>query len=187
MKLIFTVLMLLSNITMAQTTILLDQKTGKTEFVAVGNPGFLKINGHGLGPKGEIKIQTENAKKTLSGDLEIDLTSLDTGMKLRNTHMKEKYLEVATYPKAKLTILNQVLASEWDIANPNIKQQKLKAQLEIHGQKKDVEVNYEISKGLQLSAEFEIKITDFKIDIPSFMGVTVADKVQVKVNSKLRH
>lgn len=169
----------------SQEKVKLVPKNGRTEFLAVGNPGFLKINGHGKGPQGEITIQSEEQVKTLNGEIEIDLKSLDTGMELRNTHMKDKYLEVGTYPKAKLTIKDQKIPSAWNPSSPELKKQKLKAQLRIHGQTKDVDVEYQISKTKQLDATFEMKISDFKIDIPSFMGVTVADKVTVKVNSKL--
>lgn len=187
MKKIAALILILPCMSFAQTKVLLDKSAGKTEFIAVGNPGFLKINGHGSGPKGEVMVLSRENQKTLNGTLEIDLNSLDTGMKLRNTHMKEKYLEVETYPKAILRINNQSLNPSWNIAKPALKKQKLKAELEIHGEKKEVDVEYDISKSMQLTAAFEIKITDFKIPIPSFMGVTVADKVQVKINSKLKN
>jgi polyisoprenoid-binding protein YceI len=187
MKRLAALLMFLPCISFAQTKVTLDKSEGKTEFIAIGNPGFLKINGHGSGPKGQVTVLSKDDKNTLNGVLEIDLNSLDTGMKLRNTHMKEKYLEVETYPSAILRITNQSLVPGWDVTQPVLKKQKLKAELEIHGEKKEIEVNYDISKAMQLSAAFEIKITDFKIPIPSFMGVTVADKVQVKINSKLKN
>ena len=38
----------------------------------------------------------------------------------------------------------------------------------------------------RLKAKFNIKITDFNIEIPSFMNVTVADNVDVSIESKLQ-
>ncbi len=175
------IVLLLSSSVFASTELSLEAPKGKTEFLAVGNPGFLKIHGKGKGPQGQLKIDNE----ILKGEIEIDLTKLDTGMSLRNTHMKDKYLEVKTYPKAKLIIDNYKMPTGWNIEKPSIKSQKMPAVIEIHGQKKPVEVTYNVDSKRKIKAEFEVTISDFGIEIPSFMGVTVADKVNVKIQSEL--
>jgi polyisoprenoid-binding protein YceI len=158
----------------------LDKSKGKIEFLAVGNPGFLKINGKGAAPKGDLQVEGNKVK----GELELDLSSLDTGMSLRNKHMKEKYLEVGKYPKAILIIKDQALPKTFSLGT-ELKDQKLNAELKMHNKSQPVIVTYSIDATGSLNAEFEIKITDYGIDLPSFMGVTVADKVTIKVNSKL--
>lgn len=170
------------NATAAVKKLTLDEALGKTQFLAVGNPGFLKINGKGKGPKASLEI----IDNKLNGTFEIDLASLDTGMALRNTHMKEKYLQIDKYPKAILTLKDQTLPEAWSFEKPELKSQKAKGILEIHGQKKPIEVSYNINKGKKIDAEFEMKISDFSIEIPSFMGVTVADKVKVQVESEIK-
>lgn len=181
-KVLISISLFISTYSMASTTFSLESVKGKTEFLAVGNPGFLKIHGKGSGPAGLLSVE----KDILTGEIEIDLTKLDTGMSLRNTHMKDKYLEVKTYPKAKLIIDSYKLPVGWTLAAPELNSKKLKAMLEIHGQKKPVEVSYTIASTGKVNAEFEVKISDFGIMVPSFMGVTVADTVNVKIQSELQ-
>lgn len=181
MKKCILLMLFLPTIAFANVKVKFDEKVGKTEFLAVGNPGFLKINGTGKGPKGSVEVN----KNLLSGTFEIDLNQLETGMKLRNDHMKDKYLEVKKFPTAKLIIEDSQLPQVWTLETPELKNQKLKGFIEMHGQKKPVVVECDINKSGLVNAKFELKITDYKIDIPSFMGVTVADKVTVQVETKL--
>lgn len=167
----------------ASTKLKMEEQKGKIEFLAIGNPGFLKINGKGNGPQAEFEIKDN----TLNGKFEIDLKTLDTGMNLRNSHMKEKYLQVDKYPKAILSVENQKLDEGWSIDKPEIKGKKIAGHLEVHGVKKPVEVLYSLNNDKKIQAEFDIKISDFNIEIPSFMGVTVADKVTVKVESEIKN
>lgn len=152
---------------------------GETQFLAVGNPGFLKINGKGTGPSGELILDGNQ----IQGELSLDLATLDTGMNLRNQHMKDKYLETAQFPKAILKISKQSLKGPWQMGQKH--SGTLQSELLLHGQGRLIDVPFEISEDGQVSANFKLKITDFQIEIPSFMGVTVADTVDVKIQTHL--
>lgn len=182
MKSLILALSLLAVTAEAAVNIKLDEASGKTEFLAVGNPGFLKIRGKGAPAQGDLSVDEGKLKGTLT----FNLNSLDTEMELRNTHMKDKYLETKKYPTAKLIIENQKLPADWKIESPEIKDQKMNATLELHGVKKPVAVEYNINPDGTLTAKFVLKITDYDIGIPSFMGVTVAEKVDVEVQSALK-
>ncbi len=159
----------------------LEMNQGTTEFLAVGNPGFLKIRGKGKAPQGHFTIE----EGYLSGEVTVDLDSLDTGMSLRNKHMKEKYLQVSKYPKAKLIIKKYKLDPQWSMQNPKTGELTIPAEVVIHGKSKPVNVKARIDDNAKVQSDFEVQITDFNIDIPSFMGVTVADKVKVEIESNL--
>ncbi len=179
MKKLIVVLIFLTAPAFANQKLSLDQ--GKTEFLAIGKPGFLKIEGKGSAPKGTLEI----SEGKLHGQIKVDLNSLDTGMDLRNRHMKEKYLKVVDYPLATLTIKNFELPAAWTIEQPKMDEIKVPAVVNIHGQERAIEVLVSIDSKAKVFSQFEVKISDFKIEIPSFMGVTVADKVEVKVESQL--
>lgn len=153
---------------------------GKIQFEAVGRPSMVKIKGTATGPEGGFTIN----KGLLSGEMKFALNSLDTGIDLRNDHMKEKYLEVNKYPHAKLTVKDLPLPSTWSLQNAGLKDFPFKGILQLHGVEKEVSGTLNVSEKLKTEAQFEIKISDFKIDIPSYLGITVADtvKVQVSVN-----
>jgi hypothetical protein len=149
-------------------------KSGEVNFLAKGNPGFMKIEGQ--------------SSKGLSGELDsaggigsfsFDLTAIETGIELRDEHMKEKYLEVKKHPRATL-----VLKSIEGFTGVGAKSKgTFTGILTLHGVSNEVSGTYEMGER-KLLAKFPLKISDYKIDVPSWMGVTVADSVDITVTSK---
>lgn len=156
-------------------------KSGEVKFTAIGKPGFLKIRGssHASYPSGKIKVE----KNSVRGELSFELKSLDTGIDLRNEHMKEKYLEIKTYPNAKL-VLDPIAVASSDLKDMK---EKFTGELSLHGVTKKVSGNYNFSaEGKKIAANFEIKVSDFKIDIPKYLGVTVSETVQIEIDLTLK-
>lgn len=145
-------------------------KNPKVQFTAIGRPSLIKIKGENL------KLQVSKLEKD-KFEFRIFLDDFDTGIKLRNQHMKEKYLETNKYPYASL-ILSDI--SKLNLSDLN-KTNKIKAELGLHGEKHLVEVEYKNTDAKTIESNFDINLTDFKISVPSYMGVTVADKIQVHV------
>lgn len=155
---------------------------GSVEFHALGRPAMLKIVGKGVAPQGDLVVTKENA---ISGKLTLPLDSLDTGIKLRNEHMRDKYLEVAKHPAAELT-LDPVPLPELAAA-ADFKKEKIpfKGKLKLHGEEKPIDGTADIARAagkLNVKADFTIKTSDFKIETPKYMGITVAEDVKVAVN-----
>ncbi|KYG70703.1 YceI family protein [Bdellovibrio bacteriovorus] len=150
---------------------------GSVQFEAIGKPSMMKIKGQAQGPSGILTL----ADSKVQGEMNFALETLDTGIDLRNEHMKEKYLEVKKYPQAKLIIKDLSLPSSWNPQNAKLQDHPFKGLLHLHGVEKEVEGTLSISEKLKTEARFEIKISDFKIDIPSYLGIKVADVVKVQV------
>lgn len=151
---------------------------GKVEFHAVGYPSALKIHGSGEGPKGKLAI--DNGK--LSGKLSFALESLDTGIKMRNNHMKTKYLEISKYPEAALELTSVTLPSPLPTGDFAEVKLPFKGNLTLHGITKPVEGTSNCSRKadeISAAAEFWISVTDYQIPVPSFAEITMAEKVQV--------
>lgn len=145
----------------------------RVAWVAVGTPGFLRINGVGGASEGTLTT----AAGRVSGDLTVSLDSYRTGVELRDKHMKEKYLEVAKFPTAKLSLTDQPLTEG--------KESSADALLTIKGVTKPVKLTYTLT-GKALTAKFKINIKDYpSLGVPSHLGVTVADEVEVKVDATL--
>lgn len=156
---------------------------GSVQFLAVGKPAFLKIKGEAKGPTGAV----EKKGDVWTAEFQFDLSTLDTGISLRNEHMKDKYLEVGKHPKAKLQIAKLDLPADWTPTTALSKEIPFDGELEMHGVKKPVKGTAQVSSGAagaSVNAKFQLAITDFQIGIPSYAGVTVADKVDVEVNLK---
>lgn len=160
-----------------------SNNTGSTEFRATGHPHVLHVVGKGSGPSGDIHV----TDKVASGVLNFDLISLDSGIEMRDEHMKNKYLEVGKYPKAQLTIAKLQLPQEIAGKPFVITEAPFQGTLLLHGVSKPI-VGTVTLKGdgvnaLALDSKFSLKLSDFGIEIPSYAGVTIADDVQVNVVS----
>ena len=114
---------------------------------------------------------TGTAYKTANGvaaeNVTIDLSSLSTGVGLRDKHTKE-HLDVAKYPQAKL-----IKAVGHD--------GKGEALVEIHGVKQKVAGTYKI-EGNVLKAQFPIELSKVNIGNIRYMGIGVKDVVTVKID-----
>jgi polyisoprenoid-binding protein YceI len=160
--------------------------TDKSEvkFQAIGRPSLLKINGEGKGVDGQVKIDGAKA----SGLFVFDLNKLSTGIEMRDTHMKEKYLQTERYKDAKLTIDSVVLPAGWTPEKPSTGEQPFEGKLSLHGVEKPLKGTFKIDDGggagkVPVHAEFAIKLSDYSIDIPTYAGIKIADEVKVQVNA----
>jgi polyisoprenoid-binding protein YceI len=150
---------------------------GSVEALAVGKPSFIKIRGKGEPAKGELKVDGKKA----SGVFEFQVGTLDTGIDLRNEHMREKYLQVKEHPTAKLEIKDLVLNEDFNPARPKISEQAFEGELTLHGVTKPVRGKFTVGEKRDVAADFKIKLSDFNVEIPKYLGVTVADEVNVEV------
>lgn len=158
-------------------------ESGKVSFLAIGRPSFLKIRGEGSAPEAMLKIEQVKKNSTLSGTAKLTVDSFDTGIKKRNEHMKEKYLETAKYPQAEFT-LNPITLPQGFFNREYSEKLPFQGTLKLHGVEKPIQSTVEIKKSgetLQASTTFQILLQDYAIDLPSFAGITVANEVDVTV------
>lgn len=159
----------------------IDLSSGaKVEFDAIGKPAMINIKGTGAKATGALTAANNN----LVGEFIVKLKDFTTDMDLRDEHMKEKYLEVdkKDFDKAILKIDHKITtplpsSGAWE-------PQGLKGLLTLHGVTKEVPLTCKLTlkdSTANGAVDFKIKVQDFKIDIPSFAGITMADEVAVKV------
>ncbi len=154
-----------------------ETQGGAVEALVIGKPSLLKILAKGEPPRGRLTV--EGAK--VEGTFEFELTSLNSGIELRDDHMKNRYLKVNEHPKATLQIRGLRLAEEFSEERPEVGETEFTGDLTLHGVTKPVRGRFKIGEDRKVSADFKLKLTDFQIEIPSYMGITVADEVQVRV------
>jgi polyisoprenoid-binding protein YceI len=164
-------------------TLDLSKAKSNVEFLAVGHPSALKIKGTTVNSdeptlKGTFKITPTN----ISGTATYRLERLDTGIDLRTRHMKEKYLEVEKHPEGQFELTK--LPGKFTEASFKEKDVPFEGVLSLHGVKKPIKGLAQVQKKddeLNLDLSFKTKVSDFNITEASFMGITMADEVTVKV------
>lgn len=151
------------------------KKAGELNFLAVGKPAMIKIKGTGPAPMAKAII--DNNK--MSVDANLLLSELETGISLRDEHMKDKYLQVKEFPNARLKVELINLPEGFESKPTSIKDQPFQGKLTLHGKEQNISGVYSLSDSLELTANFNIKLTDFGIEIPNYLGVKVADTVAI--------
>lgn len=122
------------------------------------------------------------AGTALAGELSVDLQTLDTGIALRTQHMRENYLEVqkgAGYDKAVLSNIDVGALSQGitDGTRP------LSARFRLHGTTQPVTGRATLTRrgaAVRVEASFPVRIADYGIADPRYLGVGVGKEVVVK-------
>ena len=124
----------------------------------------------------------------VGGELAVDLKTIDTGIDLRNQHLREKYLEVAKagFDKAVLSELRLTDATGETFDGKT----GFTATLRLHGVSKPISGNAEIhhvGDAARVAASFALTLTDFGVEPPQYMGVGVGSRLAVKVTFTAAH
>ena len=131
---------------------------------------------------GEIVVDPQKQGE-LDGSLAVDLRTLQTGISLRDSHMRENYLEVQKGSGYEQATLTRIRLDGVNLAAP-IGKVGFTGVLALHGQEREVTGTADIRKageGLRVHATFPVKVSDFDIASPTYLGVGVRNEVSVAV------
>jgi polyisoprenoid-binding protein YceI len=159
----------------------LDNARATVEFFAVGWPSALKVHGKGSGLSGTIAVA---GSRVVEGRVSFALDGLATGIDLRDRHMKEQYLETARFPQATFTLAGLELSGAAAGQAFGARRVPFGGVLALHGVERPVTGEATISgeaRKVNVDAGFQVRIEDFGIATPGYLGVTLADEVKVKV------
>ena len=113
---------------------------------------------------------------------EVDLDAIDTGIGLRNRHMRENYLETDKFRftnfSGKITEVLSTGSNTYDV--------KAKGTISIHGVVKPLTITATISMNSEskynVKSMFEVKLSDFDIEVPSIMFLKLSELIKVVVD-----
>jgi polyisoprenoid-binding protein YceI len=115
----------------------------------------------------------------IGGALLVKLDTLETGIGLRDHHLRDNYLEVGKGAGYDVATLENIQVDKADGKGA------FHATLLLHGQKRQVTGTSTVHKrgdGMtHVDAEFPLKVSEFEIPKPTYLGVGVRDEIQVKV------
>ena len=116
-------------------------------------------------------------------DFSVPIRSLHFPKALMEEHFNENYMESDKYPYG---VLNGVITEGIDFTKDGTYDVTVKGTFEIHGVKQDKEVKGKLTvkngAPLNATARFDIKLSDYKIKIPSLLGANISEGVKVDVN-----
>ncbi len=153
-------------------------KKGQAEFIS--NAPLLEFKGESNYLTGLIDLE-----KNLV-DFYLDLNTLDTGIKLRNSHMRESYLKTEECPFAEFT---GQLDSPFDLELNEEQDITVTGDFTVHCVTKELTATGTIEptgEGLMVNAEWEILLKDFDIDRPGVAFYELAEEQRINISILLK-
>lgn len=124
------------------------------------------------------------APASSSVTLAVDLRSLDTGVGLRNREMRDRYLEVGKFPQA--TFKSVSVEGPASIAPNAPADIKVTGDFTLHGVTKRMTIPVRVvlipDGRIHATSSFNVKMTEFGINVPRNVLVTVNDEVPVRLD-----
>ena len=117
------------------------------------------------------------------GSFSVDLRTLDTGIDLRNEHLRNSYLEVAKGDGFEKAVFSDISLGEVDPETFQ-GQTSFTGTFLLHGVKRTITGRAEIHRSptsVRVEANFPVTLADYGIAKPQYLGIGVKNQVQVKV------
>lgn len=110
---------------------------------------------------------------------EVQLNTLETGIGLRDRHMKENYLHTNKYPLASFKgeiIESKKSSNGFDVV--------VKGEMSIHGKKVKLSVKGDLnnaSNGYEVKCKFIVPLSDYNIEVPSLMFQKIDENMKLEL------
>lgn len=120
---------------------------------------------------------------TLDGELSVELDRLDTGIALRDEHLRDGYLEVGKDPGFVKAVLSGIQLPDAD-AETFQGRTRFSGTFQLHGARRQVLGQAEIRRQgsrVRVEASFPVTLADYGIAKPQYLGVGVKEQVRVEV------
>ena len=120
-----------------------------------------------------------------AGELRVDLATFDTGIDLRDSHLRNNYLEVARGPEFQQAVLSSIVLDDPLPDGGGRHETAFSATLSLHGVQSTVAGEAELTRRdgrMQVEATFSVSLEAFDIPLPRYLGVGVRDTVEITVS-----
>jgi hypothetical protein len=150
----------------------------KVSFFAQGSPGFLDIEG----VTNTMQVADDGTTITFT----VPMSTVSTGIGLRDDHMNNEFVQVAKFPNAVLSINKADIP--WPANVGEAAKGTAAGTFTIHGVSNTTQVTYTAKKskaGYHVTASFPFDIGQHGISVPSYLGITVAPAMRAEVTLDL--
>ena len=158
-----------------------------------------KIVGKTSNIAGTLDLNLAELPATTNGTFTVDLKTLDTGIGLRNEHMRDNHLETGEFPDATFTLTRLISSDKTALLPGETANAVAEGEFTIHGVNKVYQIPVKLyyaktnkaaesrlggSKGdlLSVSAEFTVKLSDHQIKRPELLFLKLADDQKIEVS-----
>jgi polyisoprenoid-binding protein YceI len=134
---------------------------------------------------GTITVDPAQVGDSVAVHIEVDLTTLDTGLTKRDQHMRENHLETKKYPKAIFDGVSVKTAGAALAAGTPVKLD-VEGNFTLHGVTRRLRTTVEVllkdAHTLSFKTNFLVPLADYKIDRPKFLFLKLGEVQEVAVS-----
>lgn len=157
-------------------------KNCKVTFETIGKPVLVQIKGKSDEPC--VGNYTLSGNQLTAAEFKMKLDKIETGIPLRNKHLRENYLHTDKFPDAIVSI-KKIDGLDQQLGSKGSKMDNYYPEFTIHGVTKTIAgAQYKIT-GKKVEAKFQLELMEFGIERPAFMGIKVVDAVAINVEFDL--
>ena len=193
--LIVTVFFLFQLTAAAPVKFLLSGRDGRNVIKFISKAPLETNEGKTVQIDGSVEVDLADAASA-AGQFEVDLTTVKTGIEMRDQHMREGYLHTDSFPKATFKIVKVTKAIPKQLADGQPVEIEAQGELTIHGVTKPIAVSGTVTylkeseatqarlpgDLLHIDVGTPILLSDFKVERPQFVLMKVSDKVELRVD-----
>ena len=132
---------------------------------------------------GTLRRETTDSG-SYTGELRVDLSTLDTGIGLRNEHLRSSYLELDRGPEFQDAVLSGIVLDEPPRAGDGRHETRFSGTLTLHGLQRAVGGEAELRRRngrMRVEARFSLSLDAFDIPPPRYLGIGVRDRIEITV------
>lgn len=170
-----------------------EDRGGRNQVTFFSETPLEDINGTANGIGGSVSFDVANFAQTLKGKLTVQVTSMNTGIELRNKHLQSSnWLDAQKFPEISFEIKS---VSDVKQSADNKLEFRVKGNFTLHGVTKEVVATGEAtyldeneqtkkrSPGdlLGVRAKFSVNLSEFGVD-NAVIGNKVSEKIEIGVN-----
>ena len=162
---------------------------GESKVVFVSTAAMERFEGKTNRLEGSIVVDSTALGDSVTVHFEVDVSSLDTGLAMRNRHMRENHLETGRFPRAVFDGAT-LLDSSGVVLNPGV-QTAFEAEglFTLHGVSRRLRVRVEATyrataedRRIAFRATFLVALADYQISRPQFLFLKLAESQDVRVS-----
>lgn len=160
-------------------------REGPTEVVFHSKATMESFDGRTRAVEGWIELEPGALAEGVAWNVGVDLRELDTGIGLRNQHMRENHLHTEEFPKAVFHGSAEPGTLTGALAEGSKVTLELTGDFELHGVTRPrtipVVIQLRPDGSLEASAAFEVSLEDHDIPLPRFLMLKLADVQRLEI------
>ncbi len=136
---------------------------------------------------GSLHFDPGDMTDTVMAEFSVDMTSLDTGNKTRNEHMRDNHLETDQFPVSKFVLNSLGSVSGRKLEHHVPKTFKAVGEFSLHGVTNIIEPHITAiwdkdKKSIDILAKFDLFLASYNIPRPQFLVMKLDEKQSVEIS-----